>query len=105
MLDRPEQPTPLAQVESRLRVIGPNSSADTFLATSYLSEIVIKAVASALYGSLRESDKIHAYRIGYDLVRADGLGVWTAAIDRMTSMPVSSFLPPELFSVTEWYTA
>ena len=39
-----------------------------------------------------------------ELVRADGLGVWPASIEQMTSMPIVSFMPPEYTSVVEWFT-
>jgi hypothetical protein len=97
-------PTPLAQVANRLNIIGPSNSSDTFLTASYLSEAAIKLIVSTLYSALCLQNPQHAYKLAYDLVRGDGLGVWTTTIDRATSMPLSSFLPPEFSSVLEWAT-
>ena len=80
ILDPSGLPTPVAKVAARLNVVGPEASADTFLVSSYLAEAAIKSIAIALYAGLFDKAPDYAYRIGYDLVRADGLGSWEQAI-------------------------
>jgi NB-ARC domain len=96
--------TPLAQVANRLNIVGPYNSADTFLTASYLSEAAVKIFASTLHSALSLHHAQHAYKLAYDLVRADGLGVWTSSIEKATSMPLSSFLPPDFSPLLEWAT-
>jgi len=69
-------PTPLASVVRRVSVSGLGAGADTFLMVSYVAEVAIKLIAIALYSALREKAPDQAYRMAYDLVRADGLGTW-----------------------------
>jgi hypothetical protein len=42
----------------------------------YLAEAVIKTLAIVLYAGLRKKAPDHAYKIGYELVRFDGLETW-----------------------------
>jgi hypothetical protein len=96
-------PSPLAFVISRLKVIGADRTTDTFMATSYVFEAAIKLFGICLQAGLEDKAQLHAYRFGYDLVRADGLGVWPASIEQMTSMPIVSFMPTEYLSISEWF--
>jgi hypothetical protein len=97
-------PSPLALVASRLKVVGHDQSTDTFMAASYLCEAALKLIGICFHSGLEEKASQHAYRVGYDLVRADGLGTWPANIVRMTSMPLASFLPSEFALAVEWFT-
>ena len=74
------------------------------MAASYVFEASVKLLGICLQAGLEETAKQHAYQFGYGLVRADGLGVWPASIEQMTSMPIVSFMPPEYTSVVEWFT-
>lgn len=67
--------TPFAHVARRLNIAGNNPSFDTFFATSYLVEIVIKVLAISPYASLRDRSNKSAYRFA-SLVRGDGLETW-----------------------------
>lgn len=104
LIDVATLPTPIAEVAARLNVVGPDSSADTFLITSYLAEVGVKAVAVALHAALREKAPDYAYRIGYELVRADGLGSWEKVIRSATTLPQASYLGGEFGPVLEWAT-
>ncbi len=97
-------PTPVALVARRLNVTGPNASANTFLEASYLAEAAVKTIAVALYAGLRERASADAYRVGYELVRGDGFGVWEQAIRDSTRNPLSSFLPPDFRELLAWAT-
>jgi len=104
LIDVSTLPTPIAKVGARLNVVGPNSSADTFLVTSYLAEVGIKLIAVAFYAALLDKAPDYAYRIGYELVRADGLGGWEKVIRNATTLPQASYLGPEFQPVLEWAT-
>ena len=104
LIDVTTLPTPLAKVGARLNVVGPNSFADTFLIISYLAEIGIKTSAVALYAGLLDKAPDYAYRIGYELVRADGLGSREKAIRSATTLPQASYLDAEFQPVLEWAT-
>ena len=97
-------PTPLARVASRLNVIGPSQSADTFLLASYLAETAIKMIGIAFYAGFLHTSKDRAYSIGYDACRADGLGVWERIVRESSSLPAASFLPPEFHPLLAWLT-
>ena len=101
-IDSNKLPTPLALVVRRLGVAGANAGAETFLLASYLAEAAIKLVVVALYAGLREKAPEHAYRMAYDIVRADGLGTQEAWIRQATSQPLAGFLPPAFNEVVGW---
>jgi hypothetical protein len=96
--------TPLGQVRRRLSAIGLDASADTFLTTSYVAEAAVKLLALTLRSGLEELAPEAAYRIGYDLVRADGLGTWAQAIRQMVAQPLSGYIPPDLRPLVAWIT-
>lgn len=95
-------PTPLAAVARRVSVSGLGASADTFLMVSYVAEVAIKLIAVALYSALREKAPDQAYRMAYDLVRADGLGTWEAWIRQTSTQPLAGFLPPSYTDLIAW---
>lgn len=104
IIDTRTLPTPLAKCAARLNAIGAQNSGDTFLATSYLAEAAIKMIAVVLQVSLRERAPSHAYRIAYDLVRADGLGAWESAIRECTSEPLLGFVSQDCTELAAWAT-
>jgi hypothetical protein len=97
-------PTPLAQVARRLNTLGLEASADSFLLTSYLFEAALKILAVAFTSALRQKAPDLAYRIGYEVVRADGLGTWEQAVRTAASLPAASFLPREMAPALTWIT-
>jgi len=104
VIDTSSLPTPLAKVGARLNVIGVDSFADTFLITSYVVETAIKTIGAAFYAALAEKAPDYGYRIGYDLVRADGLGTWDKVVRAATTLPQASYLGPEFQVALEWAT-
>jgi len=104
MIDLLHLPTHLALVARRLNAVGPDASADTFLYTSYLAEAAIKTVACVLHGALRDAAPDDAYRMGYYLIQADGLGNWDTAIRQCTTHPMSAFIAREFQPLVSWAT-
>jgi len=97
-------PTHVARVASRLRVTGSEASGDTFLVTSYLAESVLKTIAVTLCSGIRKTSEHIAYRLEYDLVRADGLGVWEAVIGTAVSHAYAGYVDQEMRSLVVWLT-
>jgi len=97
-------PTPLARVGQRLRPVGLESSADSFLLLSYLAEAAIKLIAISLQAGIRAESPSNAYAIAYSLVRADSLGDWEEAIAKMSSQPIAGYLPPDFHQALAWLT-
>ncbi|MCZ6654692.1 MAG: NB-ARC domain-containing protein [Planctomycetota bacterium] len=95
-------PTHLSLIQRRLTVVGSDSSADTFLTTSYLIEATIKTVTLVLSSGIRRRSPQDAYRIQYDVVRADGLGTWADAIIKMIDSSQRRSFPPSFLSLCNW---
>lgn len=95
-------PTPLAKCGARLNAIGAEASGDTFLMVSYLVEALVKTIAITLQVGLRERAPTHAYRIAYELIRADGLGTWETAIRDCTTEPLTGFMSPDCHELVGW---
>ncbi len=70
--------------------------------TSYVSEAAIKLLGVAFYAGLRDKAPDAAYRMAYDLVRADGLGTWDVWIRQASSQPLGGFLPPAYADLLTW---
>lgn len=97
-------PTHLAIVEQRLNISGKNSSAETFLFTSYMIEVAIKTIATCLHSGLSVGSPEDAYRMAHVLIKADGLGVWDTVIRQCTNIPISGYLPKEFQLLVSWAT-
>ncbi len=95
-------PTHVARVASRLNVSGPDSSGDTFLLTSYLSEVLLKTIAVTLCAGLRHASAEQSYSVEYSLIRADGLGSWEAAISQIANGAYSAFTSQDLQPILAW---
>jgi len=95
-------PTHLALVARRLNVCDPEDLAARFLETSYLAESFLKTLAIVLRTGLSNPARDIAYRQAYDLLRADGLGVWEQAIREVTNQQTAAYLPPEFQPLLAW---
>jgi tetratricopeptide (TPR) repeat protein len=104
LLGSAELPTHVAKSALRLSAVGVDASADTFLMASYLAEIAVKTIGVALQVALRDRAPSHAYRIAYELVRADGLGSWESAIRECTSEPLVGFIAQDCNALIAWAT-
>lgn len=104
MITSSSWPTHVALVARRLNLAGYGPSGDTFLYTSYLAEVAVKTMAAALYAGLRSSSPQDAYRIGYYLMQADGLGTWDTAIRQCITQPLAGLMPDELLPLIVWAT-
>lgn len=97
-------PTHLALVARRCHAVGPNSSADTFLMTSYLVESLIKTTAITLLAGVRKSSPNISKKFEYELIRADGLGSWEAVIGDFMGQSNSGYVDADLQALLAWLT-
>jgi len=95
-------PTHLALTARRVNISGVDGGAETFLTASYVIEIAIKTIGITLYSGLKQKAPEQAYRMGYELIRADGLGIWDGWIRSATSQPAVGFLPPTFSELVSW---
>ena len=102
MIDTSLLPTPVATVARRLNVAGLNASADTFLLTSYLTESMMKSLAITLLAGVRAGSPTVAHKFEYELVRADGLGVWERVLSDFTGQSHAGYVDSDLQSMVAW---
>ncbi|MBC7821961.1 MAG: hypothetical protein IAG10_34170, partial [Planctomycetaceae bacterium] len=103
VIDVSKLPTPIALVANRLNVAGHCPSAETFLCASYLFEAFLKSVVVVWYSALNAKNSDTSYRIAFNVLRADGLGVWADSLREMAALSASS-LPREFFPLVSWAT-
>jgi NB-ARC domain len=63
-----------------------------FYSLTYLGEMVLKITAAGLIAAIEDDRDRHRYRQLHRLVRADGLGEWSSAIDDVLTGPASQYL-------------
>ena len=81
-------------MRERLDVARQESDTGLFLHLMYFGEMLVKLTAAGLVAAIAEDRDRHRYRQLYRLVRADGLGEWSAVIDDVLTGPASQFLTP-----------
>ena len=79
-IDTSNLPTHIARAVSRLKAIGSDQSANSFLYSSYLAESAIKTLGIILCRCLNRTNLDTSYRFAYSFIRSDGLGSWEHAI-------------------------
>lgn len=56
-------------------------------------EAITKIITLIIASSINKNEDRHQYRILYDLVRANGIGDWSKALDDILTGPASQYLP------------
>jgi hypothetical protein len=84
--------SPLAQVTGRIDGAREDSDVAYFYELLYGGEMATKLATAALVACLEEDRERHRYRVEFDLVRADGLGAWSSALDDCLTGPASQVL-------------
>jgi hypothetical protein len=85
---------PIAQMRTRLDVARQESDTALFLHLMYFGEMLLKLNTCGLVAAILEDRERHRYRQIYRLVRADGIGEWSATIDDVLTGTASQFLTP-----------
>ena len=70
------------------------SDAGYFNALMYLGEAVMKFAVAGLVAAVQDDLDRNRYRLEYQLVRADGLGIWDQVLDELLVGSSSQFLDP-----------
>lgn len=83
---------PLAQIEQRLAQSREDSDVAFFYELLNAGEMAVKLLTAAMVACLEPDRERHQYRLEYQLVRADGLGTWSAALDDVLTGPASQVL-------------
>ena len=104
LVDPASLPTHIAAVVSRVNCAGPDSSADTFLLTSYVVESLIKTIAITICAPIRRTASDVVYRYEYELVRGNGLGTWEQTIAACTTQSHAGYVDSEVQPLLLWLT-
>ena len=85
---------PVEQMARRVEIARQDSDTSLFMHLMYFGELLLKVTGAGLIAAVMDDRERHRYRQLYKLVRADGLGEWSAAIDDVLTGPASQFLTP-----------
>jgi len=83
---------PLALMLARVDRYGADSDSALFNELLYAGEFVAKITTAALVSAIEDDCENHRYRMLHSLVRADGVGDWTRALDETLIGPASQEL-------------
>jgi hypothetical protein len=86
---------PIQRMWERVEVARQDSDTALFLHLMYAAEQLVKLVCTGLVATLCDDVDRHRYRLSHRLVRADGIGDWSAALDEILNGPSSQCLPFE----------
>src|SRR5271156_3887436 len=85
---------PFRLMKDRLEVAREESDTALFFHLLYFGEMLLKLTAAGLAAAIVDDRDRHRYRQVHRLVRADGLGEWSSAIDDILTGPTAQFLTP-----------
>jgi hypothetical protein len=85
---------PIDKMQERVGVAREDSDTSLFLNLLYLGEMLTKIVTAGLIAAIDDDRHRQRYRFAYGLVRADGLGDWSVAIDDILIGPAAQLLQP-----------
>jgi hypothetical protein len=85
---------PIEQMRNRVDVARQESDTSEFHSLMYFGEMILKLTAAGMVSAVREDRDRHRYRQMYALVRTNGLGEWSRAINDVVSGTASQFLTP-----------
>lgn len=83
---------PIRRLVDRVTRAEQESDTAHFFSLLYLGEFLCKLTVVGLLAALEEDDNRAKYRLEYELVRADGVGDWVAALDTILVGPPSQNL-------------
>jgi len=79
----------------RVEIARQDSDTALFLYLMYSAEQLVKLACTGLVATLCDDVDRHRYRLSHRLVRADGIGDWSAVLDEILSGTASQCLPLE----------
>jgi hypothetical protein len=85
----------LRDLDDRISRAREDSDVAYFFDLLIAGEMVLKLATAWLIACLEDDRERHRYRLEFDLVRADGLGTWSSALDDALTGPASQVLTDE----------
>jgi NB-ARC domain len=86
---------PIERMWDRVEIARQDSDTALFLHLMYTAEQLVKLACTGLVATLCDDVDRHRYRLSHRLVRADGIGEWSAVLDEILTGPASQCLPVE----------
>jgi hypothetical protein len=83
---------PIDRMWERVNISRQDSDTALFLDLLYCGEMIVKIVSAGMIAAISDDRERHRYRQIHRLVRADGIGEWTAVIDDILIGPTSQHL-------------
>jgi hypothetical protein len=83
---------------------GGDSDLSLFNELLYAGEFLIKVTTAAFVAAIENDRESHRYRLLHGLVRADGVGDWTRALDEVLTGPASQELVPDFSDIRKAFT-
>jgi hypothetical protein len=80
---------PLARMWDRVEIAKQDSDTALFLHLMYFAELLVKLVCGGMLSAVCDDTERHRYRLAHRLVRADGIGEWSAVLDEILSGPAA----------------
>lgn len=86
----------ISQVLERCERAREDSDFHYFTTLLYTGELVTKLIVAGLLAGVRDDPQRTRYAIEHGLVRASGIGEWSAALDQLLTGPAAQFLTIEM---------
>src|ERR1039458_10300436 len=86
---------PLASMWNRIDITRSNSESVLFYDLMFLGEMITKLIVVGLIAEVEDDRARQRYAIEHTLVRADSIGDWVKALDKLTKGPESMPMPDE----------
>lgn len=83
---------PVARMVERAKLAREESDTAYFMELLYLGEMALKTLVVELIACLDDDRERHKYGLEHRLIRADGIGEWTAVFDEVLTGPASQQL-------------
>ncbi len=83
---------PFSRMNERLRITKEDSDIAYFYDLMLFGEFILKMICSGIVAGIEDDPERHRYRIIYNLVRTDGLGDWSKAIDEVLTGTSSQYI-------------
>jgi hypothetical protein len=95
---------PIELMQHRVDRHGSDSDTSCFTELLYLAELVLKLTTAAFVAGIQDDREGHRYRLLHTLIRSDGLGSWSKALDEALTGPASQHLSPALSQARQIFT-
>jgi hypothetical protein len=86
---------PLARMWERVEIARQDSDTALFFHLMYAAELLAKLASAGMLSSLCDDTDRHRYRLAHRLVRADGIGEWSATLEEILTGPPAQCIAEE----------